>query len=74
MLVARIGAETSLKTAQMGADAKASAPAEDEDDEGGADVASAISTAIAGFNDAIAELRRPRTVQRGPDGKMIGLQ
>ena len=74
VLVARIGAETSLKTAQMGADAKASAPAEDEDDEGGADVASAISTAIAGFNDAIAELRRPRTVQRGPDGKMIGLQ
>lgn len=65
---AQISAETTLATKQMeGANQEQS---ESKDDTTG----KALAVAIDGFTAAIGELRKPRTIVRGADGRVSGVQ
>lgn len=76
---ATLEAETKVLVAQIAAQAKAKpeveSPAE-QLDEGGVEEPSpnaALAMAMQGFTEALAQMRAPRTIIRGPDGRAQGI-
>lgn len=73
---AQLEAETRILVAQIGAASKESeTPMEQATDGGVAEPStnSALALAIDGFRQALSEMRSPRTIVRGPDGRAQGI-
>ena len=76
---AQLEAETKLLVAQIAAQAKAKPEVEtpaEQLTEGGVeepDTNAVLATAMQGFTEALAQLRAPRTIIRGPDGRAQGI-
>ncbi len=78
--VAKIGAETSILTANMSGEAHAKSPSSSSDTaaprktaDSNSDSQTALALALQGFQEALTQIRAPRTVIRGPDGKISGV-
>ena len=80
---AELDAETKVIVAKISAGAKmasdaASAAAADDGEEGesepAADPNAAVTAAVQAFTEALGTLSKPRTVIRGPDGRVTGIQ
>lgn len=69
---AQISAETSLAQAQMQGQKDESVKAEKS--EGEASTGDALAVAIQGFTAALEQMRQPKTIIRGPDGRVSGVQ
>jgi hypothetical protein len=74
IIVAQIGAESSIRQAAVSAAAKPDSPEEPSESVGAEDVGSALATAIDGFREAIGKLGAPRTIIRDADGNISGVQ
>lgn len=71
---AQLDAETKVLVAQIAAESKEKSDSTDigemtED----ANTQNALAVALQGFQQALGEMRQPRTVVRGPDGKVQGI-
>lgn len=83
MRIAQLDAETKVLVAQINAASKAeSAEAKSEswdaEDKTEAapqvDVAGALQAALSGFTEALQQMSKPKTLIRGADGKVVGIQ
>ena len=74
---ARLEAETKVLVAQIGAQLKADTAQGDGADKPAAtdapDTGAALAAAMQGFTQALQEMRQPRTIMRGPDGRAQGI-
>jgi hypothetical protein len=74
----RLEAETKVVVAQIGAAARPAATGEDGEKKApapsGPDNSAVLAAAMQGFTAALGEMRKPRQVVRGPDGKVQGIQ
>jgi hypothetical protein len=73
---AQLDAETKVLVAQIGAQAKEVETSAEQLAEGGVEEPSpnaALAAAMAGFTQALSEMRAPRTIIRGPDGRAAGI-
>lgn len=75
---AQLEAETKVVVAKIGAESKAAAQAETTNAAGSVDektdaMQEALTKALEGFTAAIAQMGRPRTIVRGPDGRATGV-
>ena len=69
---AQMQAEVSMAQSAMQGDREESAKAEKQEKE--SQTGDALAVAIQGFTAAIEQLRAPRQIVRGPDGRMTGVQ
>lgn len=70
--IAQLEAETQVVVAQINTAAKESVKTTET--ESNANVESALATALNGFQAALENLSKPKTVIRGADGKIMGVQ
>jgi hypothetical protein len=76
MWKARLDAETKVLVAQIAAQTKEVETPAEQLAEGGIEEPSpnaALAAAMAGFTQALSEMRAPRTIVRGPDGRAEGI-
>ena len=73
---ARLEAETKVLVAQIGAQMKAASTTSDGEAKpvsDAPDTGAALAAAMQGFTQALSEMRQPRTIIRGPDGRAQGI-
>ncbi len=70
--IAEMSARTNLQSAQMSAETS-SMNGEKEASKNEASTGDALAVAIQGFQTAIEQMRSPRTIVRGPDGRAQGI-
>jgi hypothetical protein len=70
VVVAQIAASSKAESAGM---AELGSPAEAEEEKPDA-MQDALTKALEGFTAAIAQMQRPKTIVRGPDGRVSGIQ
>ncbi|CAB4126117.1 hypothetical protein UFOVP73_42 [uncultured Caudovirales phage] len=75
---AQLEAETKVLVAQIGAQSKEVETPAEQIAEGGVEepdpMHSALVTALEGFTAAVSEMRRPKVIVRGADGRAVGIQ
>lgn len=75
---AQLDAETKVLVAQIAAQAKEVETPAEQLAEGGIEepdpMHAALITALEGFTSAVGEMRRPKVIVRGPDGRAVGIQ
>lgn len=75
VIVARISADAKEKSDQIkAATSMATSQGNSGEESGESETGVALTTALQGFQEAIARLSQPRTIIRGPDGRVAGIQ